>query len=121
MRENSNRVQWDQAAQQETYKIFQDIYDTLSEAYWTANTMRDKDYIRGIADVVFEILTDLNRQAIEDRSPEFEELKQSIAVVMPRFEKIKEEIDNIIQSVRTATEVAKAVDKGIGIAAKLFV
>ena len=120
MAKDSKATDWTADDQTQLHDATQELYDSLSQAYWAANTMRDKDYIRGLADVAFDILTDLNRQAIAAQTPEFESLSGAVKDIMPRLAKAKEEIDRIIQAVKTAAQVVNAIEKVVAAAAKLL-
>ena len=114
------RRRWDSDGQQETHDAFKALYDSFTDAYWAASTMQDKDYIRGLSDFISGILTQLNKQAIESRTKEFEDLTDSVKTISPRLEKAKEKIDQIIQDVQTATAVAKGIDTVLAICIKYF-
>jgi len=120
MSKESKAAEWAADDQTTLHDAMQEFYDSLSQAYWAANTMQDKDYIRGLADVAFDILTDLNRQAIVARTPEFDQLAGAVKGIMPGLEKAKEEIDQVIQAVKVVAAVAKAIDKVVAAAAKLL-
>lgn len=116
-----NKVKkWDSNSQQETFDALEELYGSLTDAYWAANTMQDKDYIKGLEDYVSDILTQLNKQAIQDRTKDFDDLTSAVKTVIPRLESAKEKIDQIIQAVKTALTVTKAIDKVIEIGLKYF-
>ena len=60
---------WNDQAESELYGVLFDLHEALSEAYWAAGTMADKDEIRGVSDVVYEVMTTLNQTVIQARSP----------------------------------------------------
>ena len=111
---------WDDNAQQETYRAYQELFDSLTDAYWVANTMQDKDYIKGLEDFVKGILDQLNKGIIHDRTKEFDDLAGSVNIINTRLEKAKEKIDQIIQDVNVATAVAKGIDTVLNIGIKYF-
>src|SRR5712692_7456307 len=108
-------------SQQDVHDAFGILYEQLSQAYWVATRIEDKDRIRGIADAVFEILTELNRADIQTRTGEFVALTRAVDDAEKRLVKLKEDIDQIIHRVKVATDLTNAVDKALAQSAKFFV
>ena len=107
--------------QQEVHDVFGELYHRLTEAYWVASTMVDKDRLRGAADGVFDILTTLNREDIKSRTAEYTNLKEKVAAVTKKLAALRSEIDSIIHNVTVATSVVQAIGKGLDFAAKFFI
>ena len=107
--------------QQEVHDIFGELYKQLTDAYWSATTIEDKDRISGIKETVFDILTELNKASIRSNTEKFQELISKVNSVNVRLDKLKEDIDKVIHRVEIATRVAKAIDKVITLASKYFV
>jgi len=103
-------------SRQEVYDAFQQLYQQLSEGYWASTTIDAKDRIRGLADAVSEILTELN----ESRSNDFKALTETVKGINPRLDTLGKEIDQVIHAVKTGQNVAKAIDKAISLAVKYF-
>src|SRR5262249_54176667 len=107
--------------QQEVHDVFEELYHTLTEAYWVASTITDKDRIRGAADCGFDILTSLNRADIRSRTEEFAPLKDKVIRVTQKLAALQSEIDSVIHNVSVATGVVQAISKALEFGAKFFV
>lgn len=88
---------------------FQALYESLRDAYWAAPTMETKDRISGIMDVVFDIVSGLNRQIVAENTKALRALKGQISHALKHIKQLKDEIDRAIQAVRVATLVAKNI------------
>jgi hypothetical protein len=108
------------ATVEELHSVFQSLYEQLTGAYWVATTIEGKDRIRGAADAIFDVLTELNREHLKQGTPRYREIKAEIVQINARLKGLKDEIDEIIHKVKVATDIAKGIDKAIEIAAKVF-
>ncbi len=99
---------------------YQELYNTLNESYWVATTIEAKDRIHGVAEMVFDILTDLNRADLSSRTQEFARIEQAVTEVNERLDDLKKEIDKFIHAVKMATRVTQAIDKALATASKFF-
>jgi hypothetical protein len=106
--------------QQDVQDAFQKLYDGLNDAYWAASTIQDKDRLRGAADVIFEILSQLTVSDIRSRSIEFSQLKATFDSVQARLEKLQKDIDGIIHNVSVATNVVAGITKALELAGKFL-
>ena len=106
--------------QQEIRDIFGALHKDLTDAYWSATTIEDKDRISGVQGTVFDILTELNKAHIKSNTEKFKELISTVNNLNKRLDTLKKEIDKIIQNIEVATRVAKAIDKVLTQAAKYF-
>ncbi len=100
---------------------YQDLYNQLDEAYWASTTIEAKDSIRGISEVVSDILTEINRADLSSRTEEYVALEKSIKDVNKSIDKLKKEIDKIIKKVKLAGQILNAIDKALDTAGKFFV
>src|ERR671920_1011355 len=98
---------------QELQDTFQTLYNTLTEAYWVASTLTDKDRIRGSADAVYDILTTLTRREIKTRGKAYTDLKQPLTTITARLQKLQADIDLIIHNVAMASRVTGAIAKAV--------
>jgi uncharacterized protein YaaN involved in tellurite resistance len=105
-------------AQQDVQNAFQQLYDSLSNAYWAASSIEDKDRIRGCADVIFQILSQLAVDDIKSRSADFEQLKNSIQSITGKLQHLQSEIDGIIHNIEIASSVAGGITKALNLASK---
>src|SRR5215469_14964420 len=103
--------------QQDVQNAFQELYDNLTDAYWAASNIEDKDRIRGCADVIFQILSQLTVDDIKSRSAEFEDLKNSVQSVTKKLEQLQSEIDGIVHNIQIASSVAAGITKALTITA----
>lgn len=98
----------------------QSLYDTLTEAYWTASTIEAKDRIYGAEEVVFDILTELQREDLEANTAAFKAAAEKVVAVMGKVEQLKQDIDKLIHAMKVAVKVTAALDKGVQLATKYF-
>ncbi len=106
--------------QQDVQNAFQQLYDSLTSAYWAASTIEDKDRIRGCADVVFQILSQLTVDDIKSRSADFQQLKSSVQSVSNKLQQLENEIDGIIHNIQIASSVAGGITKALDVAARFL-
>lgn len=109
-----------EVSRQEVCDAFQSLFDQLKDGYWAATTTEDKDTIKGLEDAVFDILTQLNQEDIESRDADFKALTGTVKGIVPRLEKLKNDIDQVVRNVKIATSVAQALDEAISLALKYF-
>lgn len=111
----------DDPTQQDLKNALEVLYDQLTNAYWVATTIEDKDRLRGLADSVSDILDEMDIADIKSGTAKFKALSQTITSLNERLDKLKQDIDKIIHVVKVATNVTKAADKVVTQAAKFFV
>lgn len=102
------------------HDAYQQVYNSLTSAYWAASTIQNKDQIHGIMDVVFDLLTELNRESLDANSPEFQTLAKDLKGANDQLNTLKGQIDQLVAAVKVATQVASAIDEAITLAAKYF-
>jgi hypothetical protein len=107
--------------QQEVHDVFGELYQALTDAYWVASTIEDKDRIRGAADLVFDILTPLNQADIKSRSQDYAELKDAVSTATKKLVALQADIESIIHNVSVATSVLQSITKVLSAAEKFFV
>lgn len=105
---------------QQVQSGYQELYNTLNKAYWVATTIEAKDKIHGMAEVVFDVLTDLNRADLTSRTDEYVEITKKVTQVNTKLDDLKKEIDKYIEAVELAVRVTKAIDKALDTAAEYF-
>ena len=106
--------------QEEVHDAFEELYYALKDAYWAASTIQDKDRIRGIQDVVFEIITALNQTDIASRTEAFKELTDSFATAQKKLKALQNDVDKIIHATEIATKVMQGITKALAMAGKFF-
>jgi DNA-binding ferritin-like protein len=107
-------------AQQEVHDVFEELYQSLTQAYWVASTITDKDRIRGSADAVFDVVTALNQADIKSRTQDYATLKDQVATITQKLTALQNEIDSIIHNVGVATSVVGAISKALEFGGKFF-
>ena len=107
--------------QQEVHDVFGELYQSLTDAYWVASTITDKDRIRGAADAIFDIITALNQAEIKARTQDYVTLKHDVSVVTSKLTALKNDIDSIIHNVSVATSVVQAISKALDFGGKFFI
>jgi hypothetical protein len=106
--------------QQDVQNAFQQLYDSLTSAYWAASTIENKDLIRGCADVVFEILSQITVDGIKARSADFQKLKASVDSVTNKLQGLQTQIDGIVHNIQIASNVAGGITKALSLATQFF-
>jgi hypothetical protein len=107
------------ATLQDIHDAYGELHAALKNAYWAASTIEDKDRIRGLEDVVFDVLTVLNQQDIQSRTEQYRALQSTIKFVNSKLQRLSEDIDHIIHKVDVASSITNAVAKVASIAAQL--
>src|SRR2546422_9561050 len=97
--------------QQEVHDVFDELYQSLTQAYWVASTITDKDRLRGAADAVFDVVTALNQAEIKSRTQEYATLKDQVSIVTKKLIALQNEIDSIIHNVSVATSVVQEIGR----------
>lgn len=107
-------------SREETLEAMQSLYDSLTEAYWAASTIEAKDRIYGAEEVVFDILTDLEREDLEADTAAFKAAAGKVEAVMGKVEQLRQDIDKLVHAMKVAIKVTAALDKGVQLASKYF-
>src|SRR5579864_4243844 len=106
--------------QQEAHDAFEQLYYALDDAYWAASTIQDKDRIRGIQSVVFEILTQLNQADITSRTADFKALAGTFTSIQKKLQDLQSDVDTIIHATQIASKVVNATVQVLSVAARFF-
>ena len=104
----------------EVQAAVQALYDSLSQAYWSASTIDAKDRIYGTEEVLLDTLTNLAREDIEDRTETFEAALENVKPVLARLDQLRADLDKIIHAVKVAAQVADAIDQAVKQLTKYF-
>jgi len=102
------------------HDAYQSLYNALTSAYWAASTIENKDQIHGVMDVVFDVITELNRESLEADSDEFKTLATNLKNANDQLTSLKAQINQLVAAVKIATQVASAIDEAMSLAAKYF-
>ena len=107
-------------SREETRLAMQSLYDNLTEAYWAASTIEAKDRIYGAEEVVFDILTQLEREDLEADTAAFKAAAGRVEAVLGKVDQLKRDIDKLVHAMKVAVKVTAALDKGVQLATKYF-
>jgi hypothetical protein len=88
---------------------YQALYDALGKAYWDASTLEDKDLVHGAQEAIYNILTQIDQQDLENNTELFQKLKPTIDATNKTLSKIKDEIAQITKDISTAATVVSAI------------
>jgi hypothetical protein len=105
---------------EELHSALQELYVSLNQGYWVATTIEAKDKIHGLAEALFDILTDLNKADMSSGTSEYVAIQKQVKIVNAKLKKLKSDIDEIIHLVQTAVQITQMIDKTISIAARFF-
>jgi hypothetical protein len=106
--------------QQDVHDAYGELYQALTNAYWAASTIVDKDRIRGAADAVFDILTALNRAEIKSRTQDYADLKTQVDAITKKLTALQQDIDSINHKIDIATNVVQRITKALDLGGKFF-
>lgn len=92
----------------------------LNDAYASAKTVAEKDSIISQAQDVFDLLTGLNQGALNSDTAQYATLKATVSTVNNNLQNMKAQIDDWVNDVAIAAQVANAIDQAINYAAQVF-
>ncbi len=108
------------ATQTAYQQALQQLYDSLNQAYWVASTIEAKDAIHGLAQAAYDILTALNQGALDTDTAQYATLKTNVDAVNAKLTAVQAQINSWIHVIALATQLTGAIDKALGLAAKVF-
>ena len=106
--------------QQDVHDSYGELYQCLTNAFWVASTITDKDRLRGAADAVLDIITALNQADIRSRTQQYADLKGKVEGVNKKLKVLQDEIDSIIHNMDIAASVVGAIGKVMDLGGKFF-
>ena len=101
-------------------KLWQELHDELTKAYWEAESADAKDSIQALSEEVYEILTELNRAEFTAKSPELRKGSARLKKSVGKIESTRKDIDKAVKTVKTAAKIADALDKALDASAKFL-
>jgi len=108
-------------SQREVHDAYQELYNAITDAYWAASTIQDKDRLMGLSEAVYNILTKLNADGIRSRSVEYADVREGVNEVNGRLSKLADDIATIVHRVNVAAQVTNGISKALDFSAKFFV
>lgn len=88
-----------------------ECFNALDDAFWAASSMETKDRIVGCMRHVAEMRDVMMLQDMDARSTAFAKAAERIAAGNKRLEKLKEDIDDLINKVDAITNVIGTIGK----------
>ncbi|MCU1324428.1 MAG: hypothetical protein JWM43_4077 [Acidobacteriaceae bacterium] len=107
-----------QAADPEAY--YQNLFDTLGDAYWAASDLASKDQIQGAREAVHTILTAITRAKIAKNTSELIRLGPMVTKTNVALKQLQKDINGIVKKIQVAADVENAIAKVLSLAGKLM-
>jgi hypothetical protein len=98
---------------------YQQLFNTLGDAYWAASDLAAKDQIQGARDAVHQILTAITQAQIEKDTAELVKLGPTVDKTNLALKKLKDDINNIVKKIQVAADIENAIAKVLSLAGKL--
>lgn len=95
------------------YEALGECYNALDDAYWAASSIEVKDNILGCIRHVSDMRDIMLLNKLEDRTAEFGKVAEKIAAGNKRLEKLKDQIDDLINKIDAITKVVATISKVI--------
>jgi len=95
---------------------YQDLFDSLGDAYWEASDINRKDQVKAAQDEAYDILTQLNQADLATNTAAFAALCAKVKITNVALKKIKDEITQITQNISTGASVISAITKVLSLA-----
>lgn len=95
-------------------RALEECRSDLKEAYWSSNTDQAKDRITACREFVSDLLRVMYISEFAGRTEEFEEMADRFTIGNQKLEKLKEDIDELIERFETASKVMKSIEKVLG-------
>ena len=99
---------------------YQELFDTLGEAYWDASDIASKDQIQGARDATLKIITGITKQRLEANTAAMVTLQSLVERTSVALEEIQKSVNKIIRNIETAGKVEAAIAKVLSLAGKVF-
>ena len=101
-------------------EALQEAYDSLSDAYWASSTLEAKDRIYGVEEVVFDALSELDREEIETNTKAYKEVAAALEPILDQLEKLRDDLESLVHAVKVVTQVTSTIDRALKLATKYF-
>jgi chromosome segregation ATPase len=99
---------------------YQKFHDTLADAREKCAEPADRARLRELAEAIQDVLTALDQADMQSRTAEFEALSRQIGAANSDLERLKAEINTIVQDEKCAQKVVSAIDACLTASAKVF-
>ncbi|CAN5642946.1 hypothetical protein BH10ACI4_BH10ACI4_30260 [soil metagenome] len=107
-----------QAADPEAY--YQNLFDTLGDAYWAASDLASKDQIQGAREAVHTILTAITQAKIAQNTSDLIKLGPMVTKTNVALKQLQQDINGIVKKIQVAADVENAIAKVLSLAGKLM-
>ena len=98
---------------------YQQLFDSLGDAYWAASDVAAKDQIQGARDAVHQILTAITQAQLDEDTSELISLGAIVDKTNIALKKLQGDIDSIVKKIQVAADVESAIGKVLSLAGKL--
>lgn len=90
---------------------YQELYDSLDDAYWHASDVSSKDLVHGVETEVGEILDAIVQQQLATNTSLFTAVGSKIQATNAGLKKIQAGIDRITQNIALSGKLLGAISK----------
>ena len=101
-------------------EAYSELHDDLNSAYWAASTLAAKDQIKGVLEIVADVITTIDATDLSTRNAAYASLGTEVASVNKQLKTLQKQINGLISDIKTATAVVSGITQAISIAAKMF-
>ena len=98
---------------------YQQLFDSLGDAYWAASDLAAKDQIQGAREAVHQILTAITQAQLDKDTAELVKLGPTVDKTNVALKKLKEDINTIVKKIQVAADIENAIAKVLSLAGKL--
>jgi methyl-accepting chemotaxis protein len=95
---------------------YSELYETLKNAYWSAETDESREGIRDLYEQVYAIKSTLNAEDIASRTEEYEKVTEKIKATNEELKKLSNEIGAIVNDTRIVANVVNGITKALSAA-----
>jgi hypothetical protein len=95
---------------------YQQLFDSLKQAYLAASTVEAKDQIFDTRETVFEILTTISQSKLDGNTAQLEALSETVAKNNTDLEKLQASINQIVTNTQVAANVISSISHVLSLA-----
>jgi hypothetical protein len=95
---------------------YQQLFDSLKQAYLAANTVEAKDEIFDTRETVYEILTAISQSKLDGNTAQLEALSDTVEKNNDDLEDLKEKIAKIVTDTQVAANVVNSISHVLSLA-----
>ena len=99
----------------DTLREYLSLLELLDDAYWEANSIRNKDMLYDIISIFSQEVAEINKLSIQDHHYPYEVITEGIRRVVPKLERLDENREDVIQRTQTLTDFRDILSSVLGI------